>query len=877
MASADAPRAVADRGGPGGVRGEALRLLPGVMEAIVLAMVALSPWAFGTVELKFEFVLFVGVAALLALWGARMLLEWRLRWTKCPVVLCLAALYIGGMWQVTPLPGDVLARLSPVTARMYGQLLPREPEAMPPGEEMPAVNPPPGSTISLYPGATQALLLRLLAVFLLFAVVRTNVTSAAALRRLGLVALVNGMLLAHLGLIQYFSSPHDLIYWSVPTATAVVFGPFVHRNHFAFYMNMCIGLAAGQLLNRYYRLARDHRGGRAGRGRSRPARRLLLDPELLGMGYALALMVSSVLFCLSRGGFLAMLGGSIVCMAIQLSRSDRSLQRGATLLPLAMGLSIASLAVAMVAWFGVAPVAARLGTLGDALLDSRLVLWGRVLPLVREFPLWGTGYGTFRHLEPLHAAVAADTETEYVFAHNEYLEAMLEGGLVRLIATLAAVGLVLRLGYRAVRRAEGRPADGLALGAFFGFTAIAIHSVVEFGLHIPAIALLATVLGAHLCALGGGGGGGDGPTADRGRPTEDVEADGDAGEFVLRLGGLAPLVGAATAVALGLLLVDEGSRAVRAEPFRRSAARLRQQADPASRRRRLSDLEAAARLTPEDAQLQVSLAQAHLAIYEDGLQAIEEGGRSDDATRVELEVRQRVPALGHYLQARDLCPILPEPHLGIASLHGTLGRAEPRGVYLERAKRLAPADPLLWYLYGLEELYGGRPEQAWRSWRRSLELSDRYRPNILDLGARKLAPDEILRLVIPDRPDVLMGAASYLFPDPEATEGRRPFLEKAMALLNQRPAPLTADDLHLKGQVYSALDRPAEALAAYREALAREPLQVEWRYELAELLYQQGGAEEAYRELLTVLGLRPDHGPARELREAATRRISETR
>ena len=64
--------------------------MTGSMEAVVLALVALSPWAFGAVEPEAEFVLFAGVAVLLALWGARMLLEWRLRWAKCPVVLCLA-------------------------------------------------------------------------------------------------------------------------------------------------------------------------------------------------------------------------------------------------------------------------------------------------------------------------------------------------------------------------------------------------------------------------------------------------------------------------------------------------------------------------------------------------------------------------------------------------------------------------------------------------------------------------------------------------------------------------------------------------------------------------------------------------------------------
>jgi tetratricopeptide (TPR) repeat protein len=900
MASDAAPEESAERGGWGGVRHSAVRLLQGGMEAIVLVLVVLSPWAFGAVEPDSEFLLFAGVAAVLTLWGTRMLLEGRLRWTKCPVVLCLAALYIGGMWQLTPWPRGVLARLSPATARMYDQLLPARPEVFPIGEELPAVNPPPGSTISLYPGASQTLVLRLLAVFLLFAAVRTNLASVAGLRRLGLAALANGTLLALFGLIQFFTSPGHTIYWSVPTE-GQVFGPFVNRNHFAFYLNVCVGLGSGLLLNRYHRLGRDRggwdpapvgstrdrpgtgptdrtrmargpvpRGDRRGADWFRSSLSLFLDPQVLGISFALALMLGSVVFSLSRGGFLALVGGSIVCLVIQLSRSDRSLRRGAALLPLATALlTLGVMALALVAWFGLAPVTGRLATLWNRedLQGGRLALWARTLPLVRDFPVWGTGYGTFRYLEPLHAAGAADAEVEYVFAHNDYLEALVEGGLVRLIPSLVAVGLVCRLGYRAVRRQEGRSTEGLALGAFLGFATVAIHSVAEFGLHIPAIALLATVLCAHLCALGQS----EGPPDAGHGPTE----AGDSGEYVFRLVGVAPVVGAVTAVALGWVLVDGSLREKRAEPLRRSAALLRQRTDPEGRQRRLADLEAAARLMPEDAPLQIMVARAHMTIYQDGLQAIEQDGREDDTAWAELEIRHRLPALGRYLQARDLCCILPEPHLEIAFLYDTMERAEPRSVYLERAKRLAPADPLLWYLYGIEEQSDGRSEQAWQSWRRSLELSDRYRPAILDRSAQQLAPEEIVRNVVPDRPDILLAAASELYPDPEATEQRRPFLERALVLLERRPASLTAADLHLRALVVSALDRPAEALDAYREALAREPLQVDWRFELARLLHRQGRDPEAYAELRTVLGMRPGDGPAIELREAVARRLAE--
>jgi O-antigen ligase len=839
------------------------------MEAIVLALVALSPWAFGSVEPDSEFLLLAGVAVLLAPWGVRMLLEWRLRWAKCPVAFCLALLFLGGTWQLMSWSGEALAWLSPATAQLYEQLIPAQAEVLPLNQERPVVDPPPGTTITLYPGATQAMRLRLLAVFVLFAAVRTNIASAAALRRLALVALANGTLLALLGLMQFFTSPGNTIYWSYPTE-GQVFGPFVNRNHFAFYLNVCVGLGAGLLLNRFHQLSRTRRGrdhapvgstwGRTVPDRVNSALNLLLDPLALGMTCALALMLGSVVFCLSRGGFAALVGGAMACLMIQLAPSRRSRHRGA-LLPLGLALlTLATMALALVAWFGLGPVAARLEKLWDdpGLPGGRTALWARTLPLVGQFPLWGTGYGTFRYLEPLHAADAEDAAREYIFAHNEYLEALVEGGLVRLIPSVLAVGLVAWLGYRAIRRQRGHSADGLALGAFFGFVTIALHSVVEFGLHIPAIALLATVLCAHLGALGGD----------------------EQGDYVFRYGGLAPVAGAATAVALGLVLLDQGWAAARAEPARRSAALLRLQTDAESRQLRLAYLEIASALMPEDAPLRIRLAQAHVAIYEDGIQALEKAGRGDDTAQAELAVQHLVPALGHFLHARDLCPILPDPHLGIASHIEALEQAEPRGAYLERAKRLAPADPLLWYLYGLQDLDDGRPEQAWPSWRRCLELSDHYRPVILDVSAQHLAPDEIIRRVIPDRPEVLLAAADYLYPEPktpEAKEGRRRILERVLLLWEQGPAPLSANDLHLQAQVYRSLHRPEEALASLRAALDQEPLQVEWRFELAQLLAQQGLVQEAHRELLRVLDVRPLHAPALALRKTVARRIAETR
>ena len=241
------------------------------MEAVVLVMVCLSPWAFGAVAPEHEFLLDVGLAVLMVLWGARMLLEGQLSWRKCPVAACLAAWVLVGLWQITPLPSGLLSRISPATARMYDRLLPAQPEVLPFGEPAGVSTPPAGSTLSFYPGSTRRELAGYLAILLLFAVVRNNIASPASLRRLAIAVvrqrIAAGPLRAGPGLLR---GPRDHLLVLPRTGGDRVFGPFVNRNHFAFYMNVCLGLGAGLLLSRYAGRELDARGGRPDRrGRRR--------------------------------------------------------------------------------------------------------------------------------------------------------------------------------------------------------------------------------------------------------------------------------------------------------------------------------------------------------------------------------------------------------------------------------------------------------------------------------------------------------------------------------------------------------------------------------------------------------------------------------
>ncbi len=837
------------------------------MEALLLALVCVAPWLYGAVHPEFEFLLDGGLALLLLLWAGRIVLRRRLTWKKCPVAVCLAGLVLVGLCQTASLSRTLIGRLSPRAAQLYDQLLPPRPEQFPAGEEG-VDGTSAGTTLSLYPAATRRETIRLLAVFLLFAAVRNNLASPAALRRLCIAAVLNGSLLSLFALVQFFTSPPHMLYWRYPSQ-GQVFGPFVNRNHFACYVDLCIGLGVGLLLSR--------RAGARG-ARSMPS--LLHDPVAPWLCAGLALMAGSVLFSQSRGGMLA-LAGLVVAGAVLGWRHGRSLRLGA-------GLLVGALAALLAGWLGFGLLEARLETLwkGEA-LANRLPVWHRALRMAADFPLCGSGYGTFGRLEPLYRTDAAEAGTSYEHAHSEFLEVLAEGGVAALLLAVLAVGLVYRLGLRALVRHEGRPAAGLALGCLLAFTGLVLHSLGEFGTHVPAITLLATVLCAHLCALGSEP---LQPMATGGPPVATTMADKD--DYVLRLGGIAPVLGAAVLVALGLLILDAGWRASGADRWKVHAFRAADEGPEL--RRRSAALDRAVSLTPEDAALQCEFGYARLRLHEQesawydrtarpaviaAVVAFPAAGSPTPAAvpgwlaaggllgreRDRLYRPDLAAGLRAYLRARNACPLLGDAHLALAGSALRLRSADGPADYLRRVKLLAPADPETWYRCGLLELDLLAPREALASWRRSLELSDAFLDPIVDRSAPLLEPREMAEDLLPDRADTLVAAAYRLFPKPDAAAGRRPFLDRAGHVLEARGGPLTLPEMHARALVLQSLGRRDEAATAYQALVAREPRQIAWRFEFARLLSDLGRLEESRRQLLDLIEQAPHHSAAREL------------
>jgi len=145
-----------------------------------------------------------------------------------------------------------------------------------------------------------------------------------------------------------------------------------------------------------------------------------------------AVCSTAVATSLSRGGVLSLVVGLAVVLFSLRRKGFKAY------LPL---LLILGLAVGLLVWYGAEPTLQRFDEERFA-VEGRFNIWRAGWDLARRFPIFGTGLGTFFVVEPLARPALADQNIVHLHAHNEYLEALVEGGIVRLGITLTLVCLV---------------------------------------------------------------------------------------------------------------------------------------------------------------------------------------------------------------------------------------------------------------------------------------------------------------------------------------------------------------------------------------------------------------------------------------------------
>ena len=187
--------------------------------------------------------------------------------------------------------------------------------------------------------------------------------------------------------------------------------------------------------------------------------------------------------------FLGMIAAAIVTVIVLLGVGRLSLRLWLYALVILAGLGL-------VAWAGMAEkVQARLATLLDnkeVAEHSLIPHWRDAMGAAKDFWRTGSGLGTYRFafLPHEHGYVP----NLFYHAENQYVESLVVGGIGGLAMLLLAIGLVGRAAWSLLRRRSVHGAFALGVVGIFALSSQAFCAVADFGLYIPANALLLAIL-----------------------------------------------------------------------------------------------------------------------------------------------------------------------------------------------------------------------------------------------------------------------------------------------------------------------------------------------------------------------------------------------
>ncbi len=363
-----------------------------------------------------------------------------------------AALLAISLLQLVPLPVGVVEILSPARAELHAAL----PEGVRPEGWIP---------LSIKPAAAMEGTLRLAGYLLVFFLV-ADLGWRLRDRPWALAApfVLVGLLQAVLGLVQSWGFGMD-----------VARGSYVNRNHFAGLLEMCLPFAA------LYGVALLQRGRRENLHRS-PAGPAIKACFWLAVAAA---MLTAVLHSLSRMGFLAVLSSLFVMGAVAAGGGLSGRKRW---------LPIAAAGALVVAGFLFLPTDrlierfASIAQTEEITADTRAEIWRDTVKLIGAYPVAGCGLGCYESgLYPFKSVAPMNTID---MAHNDYLQLMAEFGLPGFAVLMLLAARTFGRALRAAGAEAGTDERYLGIACVGSLAAIALHSLVDFNLYIPANALL---------------------------------------------------------------------------------------------------------------------------------------------------------------------------------------------------------------------------------------------------------------------------------------------------------------------------------------------------------------------------------------------------
>jgi len=808
------------------------------IEWLLFGLLAFMPFAFGAVEAWSEEIVTalaaaISVCFLLQLTASRNgFVTWT--WAYVPIAAFLLLAFL----QMIPLPVALVHFVSPETVSQKLMLL----------RDLHGTDVTPSSmTVSFYAHGTMHGLRLALAIAAIFIVVFNAIRTPDQIARVLGAIVVIGAAVVVVALAQT-AFGNGRIYWSVPSPDGVaVSGPFVNHSHYSQFMSLSMGAAIGLIFMKVHdRFGRypvtpeavtAYLGSRDGK-------------LLLGLVLMVVLGATSVFVSLSRGGMISMMiAGAFTTLVVSSRRSLKG--SGWVMALLALG------AFLCVLYVGFDAVYDRLGTLRevDKAEAGRWQIVKDIAAAWTRFPILGTGLGTHEMVYPMFDRSTVPAIASH--AENEYAQTAEETGLIGL-AALMLFGVLVWSSYAGVIRRSRIAIHSAAYGLGFGLFAILVHSLSDFGQHLPANAGLSAIFCALLIRL------------------RHIGTDSNA-----LTGRLAVANGQARkygVIGLGLAGVLFAPALLGADAARRAEAHWARvlQAERGMKEKdwRGSDEEYTYLLrhaaAAQDCQPADVVYRHWLNVYRwHAVNRIADPNISDVSLPAEaLEIVRRIA--DEQKQAIPLCPTWGPPWTVLGQLERFVTPGDDNGAHhILRGRQLAPCDPTVCFVTGVLYTEQGNLDVAVREWQRTVELDRSLFGEVCSLLVVQLHRADLASALAGNDLDCLLRLESTLKDSADGAELLEATTGHIMDLLEEkcREPGATAREFARLAERYGRLGRTDEAIRVYRSALGLDYTEVSWRYHLAELLAKQDLKSEAVRELEICLYLRPQFPDAQRLME----------
>jgi O-antigen ligase len=446
-----------------------------VIDYGILGLIVLSPIPKASVNewsvMLIELVVFAMMIAYFLMSEKPQINEYLARSLVWPRRLFLA-LFIFLFVQILPLPSFLIRMLSPNAYSFR--------ETFSAGGSTPAF-----MSFSMIAPHTIRDGLELLAYFLIGFLIVKTVTRQRQIYRIFYVLVGMGIFQAFYGFLELYNTNPRLLFYEKEHYLDALTGTFVNRNHLSGYLEMAIPLAIGLILARS-----DLLSAASMKWKERLLRlseKGVYQNLLLSIG--IIVMALGIIFSKSRSGVFLLVFTFILFLGFSVMFFRRSRHRQIWMRRFIWAVFMAVIFISL--YIGIDATIERF-SLDEILREGRPTVWGNTVGIISDFPLFGSGLGTFTSLYPAYEQVKM--QARYSHAHNDYLQYFSELGIVGMILLLGGILFILVtcfLAWRERRRAEVK---GLGLGGIIAVVAILIHSITDFNLQIPANMLLFSVV-----------------------------------------------------------------------------------------------------------------------------------------------------------------------------------------------------------------------------------------------------------------------------------------------------------------------------------------------------------------------------------------------